>query len=316
MARPAKNNLEYFSHDNKMRNDRKIKALRAKFGLTGYAVYCMMLECLSESDLLIIEWNEIEIELVSGDFTIVSEELIQIIDYCCYLGLLNRSNGYLFCKKLDIRADQVFGKRVYNLDQLRTEKGINVTETPVSEAETPDLQPETPISEQKTPDLQPETPQNKRKEKKSKEKVYNKTNINNNNKSTIDKMTNNNYINNKGQVDHDNSKSAEPDIPVRSSKEKTVFQIKCEYLRKNLTGKPFKPDSDKKVRIVNDKTLDRIIAKYSIDDLLKWYFYTVHQSAKKKINHFASYYFLCLEHNFTIDDSLLHKIKKQIKGVA
>ena len=63
MARPIKNNMDYFPHDNKMRNDRKIKALRAKYGLEGYAVYNMLLETLCEAELLIIRWNETEIEL-------------------------------------------------------------------------------------------------------------------------------------------------------------------------------------------------------------------------------------------------------------
>ena len=132
MSRPIRNNLEYFSHDNKMRNDRKVKALRSKFGLTGYAVYCMILECLCEAEMLILKWDEIEIELVSGDFIMVSEELIQIIDYCCHLGLLNRSNGYLFCKTLDTRAGQVFGKRTNNLEGLRIGNEINLAETHVS----------------------------------------------------------------------------------------------------------------------------------------------------------------------------------------
>jgi hypothetical protein len=33
MARPLKNNADYFPHDNDMRNDEKILALRRKFGL-------------------------------------------------------------------------------------------------------------------------------------------------------------------------------------------------------------------------------------------------------------------------------------------
>lgn len=38
MARPKKNNAEYYTHDADMRNDMKIKALRRKFSHTGYAV--------------------------------------------------------------------------------------------------------------------------------------------------------------------------------------------------------------------------------------------------------------------------------------
>ncbi|MBL4705443.1 MAG: DUF4373 domain-containing protein [Flavobacteriales bacterium] len=44
MARPLKNNADYFSHDNNMRNDKKILAVRRKYGSDGYSVWCMILE--------------------------------------------------------------------------------------------------------------------------------------------------------------------------------------------------------------------------------------------------------------------------------
>lgn len=132
MARPIKNNLEYFSHDNSMRNDRKVKALRAKFGLIGYAVYSMLLEILCEAELLIIKWDKIEIELISGDLNIVSDELIQVKEYLCEINLLKSTNGYVFCPQLDMRSKQVFDKRTTNLDDLRKINDINIAETDVS----------------------------------------------------------------------------------------------------------------------------------------------------------------------------------------
>lgn len=50
MARPQKNNADYFSHDNSMRNNRKIKALRTKHGVFGYGVWCMLLEYLTSCE--------------------------------------------------------------------------------------------------------------------------------------------------------------------------------------------------------------------------------------------------------------------------
>lgn len=47
MARPIKNNADYFSHDIGMRNDMKIKALRRKYGLVGYASYVMLIEIIA-----------------------------------------------------------------------------------------------------------------------------------------------------------------------------------------------------------------------------------------------------------------------------
>ena len=65
MARPRKNNAEYFSHDANMRSDRKIIALRAKYGLEGYAVRCMILETLAGADNFQITFDEMEIELLA-----------------------------------------------------------------------------------------------------------------------------------------------------------------------------------------------------------------------------------------------------------
>jgi hypothetical protein len=135
MARPIKNNMDYFSHDNKMRNDRKIKALRAKFGLQGYAVFNMFLELLCEAELLVIEWNEMERELISGDFGLPADELDDITNYLVHIELLQRSNGWLYCENLDKRSDNVFDKRTRNLDSLRSENGVNISETHVSDAE-------------------------------------------------------------------------------------------------------------------------------------------------------------------------------------
>ena len=132
MARPIKNNMDYFSHENKMRNDRKIKALRAKFGLQGYAVYNMFLELLCEAELLVIKWDEIEKELISGDFGLSSPELEEITDYMIHIGLLQLSNEWLYCDNLDKKSEHVFDKRTRDLDGLRKINGINVAETQVT----------------------------------------------------------------------------------------------------------------------------------------------------------------------------------------
>jgi len=105
MARPIKHNADYFSHDNNMRNDMKIKALRRKYKFTGYGVYIMMLELLTEHDYFEIEWNELSIELLTPDFDIDATELAEIIDYCIKLNLLQLTNGYLHCDKLTARLE-------------------------------------------------------------------------------------------------------------------------------------------------------------------------------------------------------------------
>ena len=63
MARPKKEYCDYFSHDRDMRNHRKIKALRTKYGIEGYAIWVMFLEFLTGNDNNIFEKTDIELEL-------------------------------------------------------------------------------------------------------------------------------------------------------------------------------------------------------------------------------------------------------------
>lgn len=91
MARPRKNNAEYFSHDVSMRNNKKIKAVRAKFGLIGYAIWNMFLETLTESENFEAEFDELDIELLAGDYGLDLNQLKEILDYFVYVKLLRVS---------------------------------------------------------------------------------------------------------------------------------------------------------------------------------------------------------------------------------
>jgi hypothetical protein len=111
MARPKKNNLDYFSHDKDMRNDIKIRNLRRKFSHKGYSVYVMMLEHLSDCEYLQYEWNELSIELLVPDFDIDSDELVDIINHCVKLKLFELELGILYCQTLYQRNDKVLTGR-------------------------------------------------------------------------------------------------------------------------------------------------------------------------------------------------------------
>ena len=136
-------NAEYFSHDKDMRNDSRVKALRSKFGLPGYAVFNMILETLCDSELLQINIEEdLTYELLAGDFGIDSDALKNILEYVIKLGLLQKNDGFIRCKRLDERLDTVFRKRKSSLIELRktisgTEIGISATEIEVPASETP-----------------------------------------------------------------------------------------------------------------------------------------------------------------------------------
>lgn len=110
-------NVDYYSHDSGMRNDRKIKAMRLRYGNEGYAVWCMMLEILSEASMLQIDLTPLELELISGDFCIEKNRLLEIIEYMISIGLLQKEENLLHCKNLNERMMPVFHKR--GDDELR-----------------------------------------------------------------------------------------------------------------------------------------------------------------------------------------------------
>lgn len=123
MARPRKNNADYFSHESEMRNDVKIKALRRKFSHTGYAVWNYLLEVLTNADGFSISWNDLDIELYAADFDLETDELTDIVDYCLKLGLLQMDGDMLFCENL-----------ISSFSSLMNKRGRDIA---VSEAKTP-----------------------------------------------------------------------------------------------------------------------------------------------------------------------------------
>lgn len=111
-GRPIKNNADYFTHDKDMRNDPKIKALRTKFGPTGYAVYCMMLETLTDSDGFKHPFSDIDKVLIAGDYSIEMELFDAIIEFSSsILGLFEIKNKTISCPKLQERFEPLVAKR-------------------------------------------------------------------------------------------------------------------------------------------------------------------------------------------------------------
>lgn len=116
MARPIKNNAEYFSHDADMRNDLRIKAIRNKFGLEGYAMYCILLECLTDADNFVLKYGVSDIELLSADMGVNSAQLKKVIEYMLKINLLqsfktNTGQVYIKCDTLIKRFSGLLSKR-------------------------------------------------------------------------------------------------------------------------------------------------------------------------------------------------------------
>ena len=111
MARPIKNNCDYFPHDRDMRNHKKIKSIRTKFKSQGYAVWVMILEYLTGNDGNEFEYSEMEFELMSGDFDEPAELIKSVVDYAIKLELLFSKNDFIFSESLNERLAPVYEKR-------------------------------------------------------------------------------------------------------------------------------------------------------------------------------------------------------------
>lgn len=137
MARPRKNNADYFSHDNNMRNHRKIKAIRNKFGLEGYAVFNMFLETLTECDQFKIKLKrDIDWELLSADFGILSSLLKEIIQYCIEIEIIIKDGDYFLSSNLIERLTPLTEKRE-RFREKYSKTDVSDAETIVSDAEMP-----------------------------------------------------------------------------------------------------------------------------------------------------------------------------------
>lgn len=126
MARPKKDNAEYFPHDAAMRNDDRIKALRKKYKLAGYAIWNMLIEYIAGRDHFRFEHNDFTLEIMAGDFDADVKEIEDVISYCLTLGLLQQIDGFIRCKTLENRLEPVLLKRKLARD------GVSVTESPQS----------------------------------------------------------------------------------------------------------------------------------------------------------------------------------------
>ncbi|HMI01832.1 MAG TPA: Lin1244/Lin1753 domain-containing protein [Pedobacter sp.] len=122
MARPEKDNAEYFSHDKNMRNDPKIKALRRRFPKDGYAVWNMLLEVLTESSFFMATISPIHLELMAGDFDVETKILEEIIEYCTKIELLVREDDKIYSCGLKKRLQPVLDHRNRNKEKFLRQK--------------------------------------------------------------------------------------------------------------------------------------------------------------------------------------------------
>lgn len=119
MAR--QDSFHYFAHNADTRNDLRMKGVRKKFGLAGYALYNMLLEVLTAQKDLCIDIEETG-ELLAADFGVRMERLKNFIDYCVSIHLLALDGSLLYSESLRERFAETKAK-AEELSAVRAEAG-------------------------------------------------------------------------------------------------------------------------------------------------------------------------------------------------
>lgn len=118
-----------------MRNDVKVRALRKKFGLAGYAVWCFLLELLTDAAYFRVQFGSIDRELLAIDFDVEVEELEAIVAYCCTIGLLANEEDTLYSPTLIERLGGVLSKRENTRQNYSSRNEQKSADIGVSDAE-------------------------------------------------------------------------------------------------------------------------------------------------------------------------------------
>lgn len=124
MPRGQSNNADYYPHRTTMRNHRKVKMLRNKFGqVVGYAFWSMMLEWLTEQDGTEWEFSEIEIEMFASELGVSAAEIPPMVEFCLKIELLFLSNdNFIYSDSLNDALNPVFEKRKKEREKSQARK--------------------------------------------------------------------------------------------------------------------------------------------------------------------------------------------------
>lgn len=122
MARSGKVGIDYFSHDVDIMQDNRIKIIKAKHGLLGYAVYLRLLEELYRDNGYYLQLSEDFNILFCDDNNLTIDVYILILNDCIEKGLfsqkLYKKHGIItsnriqknYCDAIQRRKDATFFK--------------------------------------------------------------------------------------------------------------------------------------------------------------------------------------------------------------
>lgn len=110
MARPFQENLKYFSFDVNFFEDKKIKALKGKFGLSGVIVYIYIL-CQVYKESYYVEVDEDFISCMSDDLNISENTTRHILKYLFSRSLLCEIKDSTLAKPVTIVTSKSIQRR-------------------------------------------------------------------------------------------------------------------------------------------------------------------------------------------------------------
>lgn len=110
MARPFQENLKYFSFDVNFFEDKKIKALKGKFGLSGVIAYIYIL-CQVYKESYYVEVDEDFISCMSDDLNISENTTRQILKYLFSRSLLCEIKDSTLAKPVTIVTSKSIQRR-------------------------------------------------------------------------------------------------------------------------------------------------------------------------------------------------------------
>ncbi|WP_347491161.1 conserved phage C-terminal domain-containing protein [Desulfoscipio sp. XC116] len=146
MARPAKEGMDYFSHDTDAVNDPKIEVLRALYGNDGYAFFFILLEQIYKSSDFEVNVSDAEMQQIfARKVSVTPQKFSEMIQTAVKWGCFDREayekRGVLTSNGIKKRASVVLRKRKKMREEYREARDIKPSDDDrvsdrVSDAET------------------------------------------------------------------------------------------------------------------------------------------------------------------------------------
>ncbi len=181
MARPSKDNMDYFPHDTNAFSDTKIEKLHARHGIVGYGVFWYLLEKIYSQSSAILEFDDDFFLIAAKKIGIKKAKLDEIVKTLVDVGIFSLelyNQNKLSSDGIQKRFKPIKDKRLYNSNKY-SNNGVSATETTKLKTETRVSDFNSGVSATKEKERKENIKENiKEKENKNKEQNYARENEN------------------------------------------------------------------------------------------------------------------------------------------